>query len=166
MIGREFQIRVDLGQPTCVEDFLQRFPEHADALRSRLEAYLSRNGDVSGSATPVTHDTSSPGAPGVPGPLERDGFRARLGGFRLRKRLGEGGMGIVFRAYDPRLDCEVALKIMKPEVAAIPSCRQRFLGEAQAMAALRSNEHVVMVDQSGEVGLATPAARRTRSRFW
>jgi urea transport system substrate-binding protein len=62
-------------------------------------------------------------------------------------------MGIVFRAYDPRLDCEVALKVMKPELSAFPDFRQRFLREAKAMAALRNNEHVVMVHQSDELSI-------------
>jgi serine/threonine protein kinase len=72
-----------------------------------------------------------------------------LGGFRLVKKLGEGGMGYVFEAEDPRVKRRVAMKVMKPEVAAKESNRQRFLREAQA-AALVEHDHIVPILQVGE----------------
>src|SRR5437868_9521464 len=73
----------------------------------------------------------------------------RLGPYRVLQRLGAGGMGVVYQAEDTGLQRLVALKAMKPSLAASPEARQRFLREAWAMAALK-NEHVVAVHQVGE----------------
>jgi tRNA A-37 threonylcarbamoyl transferase component Bud32 len=73
-----------------------------------------------------------------------------FGGLRVVGLLGEGGMGHVYRAKDPVLRREVALKVMRPEVAARPQARERFLREARAMAALQ-HDNVVPVYQVGEV---------------
>src|SRR5947208_348327 len=56
----------------------------------------------------------------------------RLGGYRILAVLGQGGMGAVFAAEDPTLGRRVALKVMRPEVAAFPDSRTRFLREARA----------------------------------
>ena len=63
--------------------------------------------------------------------------------------LGAGGMGEVYRARDPRLNRDVALKILPAEVAADPSRRQRFEIEARAVAAL-SHPNIVAVYDVGE----------------
>ncbi|HTU19425.1 MAG TPA: WD40 repeat domain-containing serine/threonine-protein kinase, partial [Gemmataceae bacterium] len=75
----------------------------------------------------------------------------RLGGYRVVKVLGQGGMGVVFAAEDVRLKRKVALKVMKPELAANTGARQRFLREAEASAAVRS-DHVITIYQVGEQG--------------
>jgi eukaryotic-like serine/threonine-protein kinase len=73
----------------------------------------------------------------------------RLGPYEVVSPLGAGGMGEVYRARDPRLNRDVALKILPAEVAADPSCRQRFEIEARAVAAL-SHPNIVAVYDVGE----------------
>jgi serine/threonine protein kinase/Leucine-rich repeat (LRR) protein len=73
----------------------------------------------------------------------------RLGPYRVRRVLGTGGMGLVFVARDEKLKREVALKVLKPALAADPESRGRFLREAQAAAALR-NDHVIEIYQVDE----------------
>jgi WD40 repeat protein/serine/threonine protein kinase len=73
----------------------------------------------------------------------------RLGPYRVLQVLGAGGMGVVFRAEDPRLARPIALKAMLPTLATSDSARQRFLREARAAAALK-HHHIVIIHQVGE----------------
>jgi serine/threonine protein kinase len=72
-----------------------------------------------------------------------------LGHYRILSLLGQGGMGIVFEAVDTDLQRSVALKVMKPESAQDEAARQRFLREARALAALKS-DYIVTVHQVGQ----------------
>jgi eukaryotic-like serine/threonine-protein kinase len=56
--------------------------------------------------------------------------------FELRAVIGAGGMGTVYRAFDTTLEREVAVKLMKPELAAEPNAFESFCREARAAAAL------------------------------
>jgi predicted hydrocarbon binding protein len=76
------------------------------------------------------------------------GDLGRLSEYRIVEFLGQGGMGMVFRAIDRRLDRPVALKVLHPQQAAEQSMRQRFLREARAMASVRS-DHVVSIYEVG-----------------
>jgi serine/threonine protein kinase len=73
----------------------------------------------------------------------------RLGSYRVLQILGQGGMGIVFRAEDVQLKRSVALKAMLPALSAVPSCRTRFFQEARAAARI-AHDHIVTVYQVGE----------------
>ena len=68
------------------------------------------------------------------------------------EKIGQGGMGIVFRALDPKLNRIVAIKVMMPLLAANPNARKRFLREAQAAAAI-SHPHIVTIHAVDEVAL-------------
>jgi serine/threonine protein kinase len=75
------------------------------------------------------------------------GSLGSLGRFHLRERLGDGGFGQVFRAYDPRLDRDVAVKVLKQPN---PSERimERFFREARAVARL-DHPNIVAVHDAG-----------------
>lgn len=75
----------------------------------------------------------------------------RLDAFELRGLLGRGAMGVVFRAYEPSLDRDVAVKMLAPELAAWPQARQRFAREARVAAAIR-HENVVAIHSVRELG--------------
>ncbi len=72
-----------------------------------------------------------------------------LGPYRICALLGIGGMGAVFRAEDTTLRRDVAIKIMRPHIAATPGARERFLREARAAASIK-HEGVVCIHQIGE----------------
>jgi serine/threonine protein kinase len=67
-----------------------------------------------------------------------------FGGYRVLRVVGGGGMGQVYEAFDAELNRSVALKVMRPERAADPDARERFVREARALAAV-SNPHVVTI---------------------
>ncbi len=71
------------------------------------------------------------------------------GRYRLGSRLGRGGMADVYAAQDERLARPVAVKLLRPELAADPDLRRRFEGEARAAARL-SHPNVVAVHDTGE----------------
>ena len=73
-----------------------------------------------------------------------------VSGYRVEALLGHGGMGIVYRAWHLRLDRAVALKMLLAGPYARPEERERFLREAQAVAALR-HPNIVQVHDAGEV---------------
>jgi serine/threonine protein kinase len=75
----------------------------------------------------------------------------RLGRYRIVKLLGQGGMGTVFAADDPTLGRRVAIKVMRPEAAAHPEAKSRFLREARAAGTLQ-HDHVVPIYDVAEEG--------------
>jgi Tol biopolymer transport system component/predicted Ser/Thr protein kinase len=62
------------------------------------------------------------------------------------ERLGQGGMGVVYKARDTLLDRHVALKVLPPDKSADPERRKRFLGEAKAASALNHRGIVAVHD--------------------
>ncbi len=73
----------------------------------------------------------------------------RLGPYRVLKKLGAGGMGMVLLAEDAMLKRKVALKVMLPNIAVNPQARERFLREARAAAAIE-HAHIIAIHQVGE----------------
>src|SRR5262249_45350090 len=74
-----------------------------------------------------------------------------LGRFLLQRELGRGGCGIVYLAYDPLLNREVALKVPHASAAGSPTMRERFLREARAASGL-DHPNIVSVHEAGEIG--------------
>lgn len=75
----------------------------------------------------------------------------KVGQFEILSRIGSGGMGVVFAAYDPRLGRKVALKLLrspKDSGLSVSDAQRRFLREAQAMAQL-SHPNVIAVYDVG-----------------
>jgi serine/threonine-protein kinase len=74
----------------------------------------------------------------------------RLGPYRLEERLGEGGMGVVFRAVREPEGNEVALKILRAELSGDDTFRKRFVHEARAAGEVR-HKHLVPIEDAGEL---------------
>jgi len=96
---------------------------------------------------PVPSTVNSPSASfGFLRPPEAADELGRLGDYRVKRLLGQGGMGMVFEAVDMHLQRSVALKVMRPEMGNNLEFRQRFLREARATAAIKS-DYIVTIHQ-------------------
>ncbi len=73
-----------------------------------------------------------------------------LSHYCLVQKIGEGGMGVVWKALDTRLDRHIALKLLPPELTADPERRRRFLREARTAAAV-THPNIVTIHEIDEV---------------
>jgi len=93
---------------------------------------------------------ASPPAPRDPPPLKRG---ATFRGMEVLDLLGQGGMGVVYKARQIELDRTVALKVLSPRLASDEEFARRFMREAKALASL-DHPHIVRVHDFGrDVGL-------------
>jgi serine/threonine-protein kinase len=108
-------------------------------------------------ATPGRQGLSTPASASLPstGTLPGHGTLPgtpvkRVGRYLIRGHLGRGGMASVYRAHDPRIGRDVAIKFLHGALSADPECRARFLREARAAGAL-SHRNIVTVHDVGEI---------------
>ena len=76
-----------------------------------------------------------------------------LGHYRIEAKLGEGGMGVVYRAVDLRLDRPVAIKVLPEEAVANADRKRRFVQEAKAASALNHPNIVTIYDIDQDHGV-------------
>jgi hypothetical protein len=128
-----------------IDDLIARIKSMPEASAAPAEALTQTPVEAYDDATPgPSRDLS-----GLLGQSQGPGELGRLGSYRLLKVLGAGGMGIVFQAEDVTLQRLVALKVMRPALAASESGRRRFLLEARAAAAIE-HDHIIAIHQVAE----------------
>jgi serine/threonine-protein kinase len=147
LIHGEVEERCAAGEKPSLDEYLARFPHHADALRRSWPQLLTTR-----SAAPVPSGeqhstlTENPTVAPLDEPIVRPPV---LPGLALREKLGAGGMGVVYRAHDLRLDQPRAVKLIRAGPLADGSAHDRFNREARAAARL-DHEGVVRIFALGE----------------
>jgi len=76
----------------------------------------------------------------------------KLGKYEIRSKLGEGGMGAVYRAYNPDLEFDVAIKVLRTDLQDADINRERFRREAQTVARLEHSNIVPVYDYGTDGG--------------
>ncbi len=77
---------------------------------------------------------------------DRQPARESIGPYRIVARVGAGGMGEVFKAWDPRLERHVAIKLLHSETAGDPERQRRLVAEGRAASALNHPNIVRIYD--------------------
>ncbi len=144
---------IETGQVRdCLEDD-RAAPRHVPTILEQVQPFRPSRDLKSAMAIPINgiSDSSAPtwNLPSASSldflaPPEKPDELGRLGGYRILSVLGEGGMGVVYKAEDPRLKRLVALKVMKPDKSSNDVAHQRFIQEGEA-AALLQHDHIVTI---------------------
>ena len=138
LIHEEIAYRVQTGEPVCIAAYLERFPELAGdrrAVAGLEEAAAAKR------RTERFERSEDEGRPATP---------LRLGRYELRAVIGRGSFGDVYRAWDPAVGRQVALKRPRPGWLSFPEAADRFVREARGAAVLR-HPHIVPVYDAGQV---------------
>jgi hypothetical protein len=155
LICAEMHMREELGENPQADEYARRFPDLAEQVHSRISAGQTHSSAVARTTSDVGQPADGKQSIAQPvafpflGPPQEAGELGRLGGYRVLSLIGRGGMGMVFRAEDPGLHRQVALKVMSPALAEEEVARQRFLREARTTAAVE-DDHIVPIHQVGE----------------
>jgi tetratricopeptide (TPR) repeat protein/tRNA A-37 threonylcarbamoyl transferase component Bud32 len=165
-IGDLFLDRLQAGESVDRGAVVAAHPELAGLLEKRLAlvenlhraACKHRPGDSRDavSDTPIALPTGADTLSCPPPPTGRPADAAppgqlpeRIGRYHIRELLGQGASGAVYRAYDPRFDREVALKVFRSARLAGADFTERFQREARIAAQLR-HPYIVPVHDAGE----------------
>ncbi|MEV4682517.1 serine/threonine-protein kinase [Streptomyces kurssanovii] len=90
-----------------------------------------------------------PPLPGMPGGRPSELVGKEVASYLVEREIGRGGMAVVYRARDLRLDRTVALKLLAPELARNDTFRKRFTHESRVAASI-DHPHIVPVFEAGE----------------
>jgi tRNA A-37 threonylcarbamoyl transferase component Bud32 len=141
LLYKEVMLREQLGERPDPEEYAQRFPALADEMRKQLLLHQALPGDGLPSA-PKTVRYGPGGHPAARG-------WPSVPGYEVLGELGRGGMGVVFKARQVKLDRIVALKMIRTVDLPDPDLRGRFLREAEAIARLQ-HPNIVQIYEVGE----------------
>lgn len=93
-------------------------------------------------------------------PKPKASLPSHVGEYEVLDLIGKGGMGLVLKCRDPKLNRIVAIKVLSPRMSDDETCRQRFLREARAAAAINQPNvvtiYAVVDRETGESGVAGP----------
>jgi WD40 repeat protein/serine/threonine protein kinase len=130
----------DLEQAkACLLFMEQVWPRAGSASAEKIEPNLGRTAKSGIDSQPPAGRNAGPRANG------------RIGKFQVKRKLGQGGGGIVWLATDTELNQVVALKVPLPEIAFAPNLSRRFLHEARAATRL-AHPSIVRVREAGHMG--------------
>ncbi|WP_165235611.1 serine/threonine-protein kinase [Aquisphaera insulae] len=142
LIYNEVLLREEAGEEPRLEDYVAEFPHLAPELKLQFEVEEAIRGgrlhDGDSKNTLADRRTVRPTSP-----------RPDIPGYEILEELGRGGMGVVYRARQLRLNRIVAIKTILAGEYATPEALTRFLAEAEAVARLQ-HPNIVQIFALGE----------------
>lgn len=154
LLAVEVELRLHQGEKVQSGVYRQRFPDRAEtvvAVFRELSEKSKKPGEGATRETSVSQKgliTQSYEA--KPDPVVASN-PTHIGRFEILATLGEGGFGKVYKARDPQLDREVAIKVPRPGALETERDRERFLREARSAATIQ-HPNVCPVHEVGQVG--------------
>ncbi len=131
-----FVEQTESGEAPDPADYLARYPDHAEELKEFFELHLEFSSGADPLVSEHSFDTERPGQQAAnEGSLTSNPPRL-LGDYEVLQEIDRGGMGVVYKARDRKLNRIVALKLIRSGELASDEEVQRFLSEAEAAAAL------------------------------
>lgn len=152
IVERWFEEALALGQDERAA-FLDTVCKDAPELRGKVEALLAENGRLTGFLRHSPWKSAfAPGRePSLGMPLS--GQPLRLGRYSLLETLGAGGMGVVYRARDEKLERIVAVKVLSQGLLTDEPARRRFRSEALVLARLNHPGIAALYDVGEQDGI-------------
>lgn len=139
LLAIEVHYRTQRGEAPAPADYLARLPEHAELIEELLGADVLARGPA----------MAAPLRPAARAGQGSSGRQTVLGNYLVLDKLGQGGMGQVFKARHRRMDRLVALKVLPPSLMQNPEAVRRFQREVKA-AALLSHPNIVTAYDADE----------------
>lgn len=133
------------GRPCAAEQLCAGHPEMLQQVRERIAALEAMHGLLHLDQSTLPHPPST----GSVGPQGAAGELPDILGYEVLALLDEGGMGTVYRARQPRLQRQVAIKMVRGGRHARADQLARFRAEAEAVARLR-HPHIIQIYEIGE----------------
>ncbi len=125
------------GEQPDIEEFVRQYPELEHQIREKIRN-LQRINTLFDSLVQADESDFQDGAP------ENDLVGQRVGSFQIVEMIGRGGMGIVYKAHDSKLDRVVAIKTVPAHLLEDRAIQERFRREAKILAAL-SHSHIGVI---------------------
>src|SRR5215207_8888869 len=142
----EYMQRLDRGEAVDREQFLARYPELAEGLRS----YFAGSDELEHLGRQPRGGTASFPSRARPEEAPRAEDKGqRVGDYELLEQIGQGGMGVIYKARQLSLRRLVALKMVRTDRLASPVDLLRFQSEAEAVASL-DHPHIVPIYEVGD----------------
>jgi hypothetical protein len=150
---------VDWEREKAGKPSLRAALEHLSVLERIRDLHRRSPGAIWGLlAAPADDDTRT--SDGIGAGAQRPLFT--WGPLRVLQQIGEGGWAYVYRAFEPALETEVALKLLKDEVAQDAAAVEQFISEARQLARVRHENVLIVTTTASGCGRSTFVASRWR----